>query len=648
MLQQTTPQGGDELTAVSDAATAWPVLSVDYASEWSDDPAGNDSYGCTYPLSCPKSGLRVVRAVTSRAGLTDLAVGEDPLAEGHTWTYAYRDPIAHRQGLGFFGFSEMRVFDTAPEHPVETITTFDLRTPDASGKIYPGVGVPATVTMAQPILAPNAGQPANAPARITKTAYTYELRTLNGGATHVVLPQSTQTSVWEQPVALDWSGQGPDHRACLRLCRARQSTDPSRHAGYDRRLRQRHRYADAHGRGLKTEVQTPRLNDTVNWHLGLVSEQSMMTLESAKNAVPVWRTTDYTYTSKGQLESISVEPNGADPALQSTTTLGYDDYGLPTTVTTTVAGEAARTRHIDYANAWPGAPDEHLFASRTWADHANPLCAVDCRPAAWVLMQPAYGLPIAAMDVNGVETVRIYDGHGRPMHTQTDGALPVSVTYAGRPDAFGGMNGLQATATSGLQQLLKTFDARGDGLRTSFVGFDGQWINTFATYDARGRRTAVSRPSAGTPAAWTMYDYDSLDRTVATTFPDSSQATSTYGLLTREHTDPAGHYSHQPYDVDGRLIMSGTQLPAPPGCGLCATKDVQDDLSVRRDGPRSRRDIATDDQGHATTTQYDRRGRRCRRTTRARARRQVDLQRVRRTQADRARRDGRYRDRNLR
>src|SRR4029077_10515425 len=114
--------------------------------------------------------------------------------------------------LGFFGFSEMHVFDTAPEHPVETITTFDLRTLDASGKIYPGVGVPATVTVAQPILAPNPGQPANAPARITKTAYTYELRTLNGGATHVVLRQSTQTSVWEQPVALDWSGQGPDHR----------------------------------------------------------------------------------------------------------------------------------------------------------------------------------------------------------------------------------------------------------------------------------------------------------------------------------------------------------------------------------------------------------------------------------------------------
>src|SRR6202000_1918055 len=33
VLQQTTPQGGDALTAVTDAATAGPVLAVGYATE---------------------------------------------------------------------------------------------------------------------------------------------------------------------------------------------------------------------------------------------------------------------------------------------------------------------------------------------------------------------------------------------------------------------------------------------------------------------------------------------------------------------------------------------------------------------------------------------------------------------------------------
>ena len=608
VLQQTTPQGGDELTAVTDAATAWPVLSVDYASEWSDAAETNDSYQCTYPLACLKTGLRVVRAVTSRQGLTDLALGDDPLAEGHTWTYTYRDPIAHRQGLGFLGFGEMRVFDTAPEHPVETITTFDLRTPDASGKIYPGVGVPAMVTVAQPILAPNAGHPANAPARITKTAYTYELRALNGGATHAVLPQATATSTWEQSVTLDWAGQGPDH---VHVSGYAEPANATVHVDTQVTVDDYGNVTDTLTQtagGLETEVQTPRINDTVNWHLGLVSEQAVKTLENAKNAVPVWQTTDYTYTSKGQLETITIEPNSGDPALQSTTTLGYDAYGLVSSATTTVAGEAPRARYLDYTNRWPGAPDEHLFASSAWAEHANPLCGGDCRPAAWVLTHPAYGLPIAAMGLNGVETVRIYDGHGRPVHVETDGALPVDLTYAGRPDTFKGMNGVQATATSGMQQLFKTFDARGNALRTSFVGFDGQWVNTFATYDPLGRTTAVSRPSAGTPTAWTSWAYDSLGRALTTFFPDQSQATSAYGLLTHESTDPAGHYSHQAYDVDGRLIVSGTQLPAPPGCGICATKDVQTtyQYGATAQGPL---DTVTDDQGHVTTTQYDRRGR---------------------------------------
>ena len=353
VLQQT-PQWGDELIAVTDEATAWPVLSIDYASEWSDRPEVNDSYQCSYPLSCPKSGLRVVREVTSRLGLTDLNIGDDPLSMGHTWQYAYRDPVANQQGLGFFGFSEFRVRDTEPTHPVETITTFDLRTPDASGTFYPGVGVPATVTVARPILQPGQGKPASAPARLTKTAYSYELRTLNGGANHAVLPQSVQASEWEESVAIAWSGQGPDH---LFVSGYAEPATPPIHVDTNVTVDDYGNVTDTvtkTAKGLTTEVQMPTQNDLANWHLGLVSEQAVMTLESAKNAVPVWRTTDYAYTSKGEVDTITLEPNSPDPALQSTTTLSYDDYGLVTGATTTVAGEAPRTRHIAYANAWAG------------------------------------------------------------------------------------------------------------------------------------------------------------------------------------------------------------------------------------------------------------------------------------------------------
>jgi RHS repeat-associated protein len=601
-----TPTIGDELIAVTDEAAPWPALSIDYSSTWSDRPEADDSYACSYPLHCPKSGLRVVRRVTSRSALADLKPGDNPDTLGRTWEWSYRDPVAHAH-LGFFGFSEVRQWDRAPEHPVETITTYDLRMPDASGRFYPGVGVPATVTVAQPILAPNAGQPSSAPARLTKTAYTHALFAFNGGATHAVQTTAVETSQWEEPVAIAWSGNGPDHRHVSGYA---EPASPPLHVDTQLAYDDDGQVIDTitqTAKGLKTEVQTPRINDTVNWHLGLVSERSVMTLESAKEAVPVWQTTAYTYTSEGDLESVMVEPNG-DPALQATTTLSYDDYGLVTGMTTTAPGEAPRTRHVDYANAWPGAPDEHLFARVAWAEHDHPLCVTDCRPATWVLTHPAYGLAVATMDRLGAQTVQTYDAHGRPILTQSDGGLPVSVTYAGRPDAFGGMNGLQATATSGLQQVMKTYDVRGATLRTSFVGFDGQWINTFARYDALGRRTGLSRPNAGPALAWTNTDYDSLGRATAINYPDGSHATTTYGLLETEHVDPAGHYSHQQVDVDGRLVESGTELPPDPGCGVCLGQVVKATYAYGATsiGPV---DTVLDDQGNAVVTQHDRRGR---------------------------------------
>jgi YD repeat-containing protein len=110
------------------------------------------------------------------------------------------------------------------------------------------------------------------------------------------------------------------------------------------------------------------------------------------------------------------------------------------------------------------------------------------------------------------------------------------------------------------------------------------------------------------PVAWTNYAYDSLGQNVETTLPDGSKATAVFDLLEAEHKDAAGHYSYQLYDVDGRLITSGSQLPPAPGCGVCLAQDVKTtyQYSASGEGPI---DTVFDDQGHATTTQYDRRGR---------------------------------------
>jgi RHS repeat-associated protein len=355
----------------------------------------------------------------------------------------------------------------------------------------------------------------------------------------------------------------------------------------------------AAAKGLKTDTKTPVMNDLAHWRLGEISERSVMTLESAKNAVPVWRTTDYTYTPKGQVETITIEPNAADPTLTSTTTLGYDDYGQLTDATTVAAGAPARGTHSDYATAWPGAPEEHLYASTVWADHADPACAGDCRPATWILTHPAYGLPVATLDRHGVQTTSRYDAHGRIVEFASEGELPISTTYSGRADTFGGMNGLAVTTAQGLQQTLATFAPNGAALHTSVTGFDGQWINTFTTYDDLGRPNGVSRPNAGAPAAWTTTAYDSLDREVSTTYPDGSESTIDYTLFDTSRTDPAGHVTTQHYDVDGRLVASSAVLNG-------QTIPIAYTYSATPIGPLR---IATDAEGHATTRQYDRRDR---------------------------------------
>jgi hypothetical protein len=184
------------------------------------------------------------------------------------------------------------------------------------------------VTVAQPILAPGQGQPASAPARLTQTDATYELRAFNGGATHAVLATSAHTSQWEEPVAIAWSGTGPDH---LHVSGYAAPASPPIHVDTQRTFDEYGQVTSTvtqTAKGLKTEIQTPRINDAVNWHLALVESETVTTLESAKGAVPVTQTTAYTYTSQGEIDTIAVEPNSADPTLSSKTAFAVDDYGL--------------------------------------------------------------------------------------------------------------------------------------------------------------------------------------------------------------------------------------------------------------------------------------------------------------------------------
>ena len=214
------------------------------------------------------------------------------------------------------------------------------------------------------------------------------------------------------------------------------------------------------------------------------------------------------------------------------------------------------------------------------------------------------------MDRQRRADVRTYDAHGRPVTTtdrrraagQRDLRGPPRCVRrherpAGDRDERPASNCSRRSMRAARRCARASPDSTGSGSTRSRP-----------TMRSAGARR-VSRPSAGAPAAWTTTRTTARPRG-GDDIPGRQQcdATST-ACFESEHTDPAGHYSYQLYDVDGRLITSGARTCRRRRVAASALRRTSRRPSVRRDLDRRRCDTALDDQGHATQTQYDRRGR---------------------------------------
>src|SRR5262249_28521249 len=154
-----------------------------------------------------------------------------------------------------------------------------------------------------------------------------------------------------------------------------------------------------------------------------------------------------------------------------------------------------RETHIEYDPAWPSQPNERVFPSQVWQQFENP----KYRPSYWVAFHPAYGVPMARMEMNGVNHPSAYDDLGRVIVDYPPGESELKVTYAGRPDKYGGQNGTIVTGTVDGQQSVATFDALGRGIKTAQTGFDGTLVYVANIYDVLGRRVSESRPYQAAP-----------------------------------------------------------------------------------------------------------------------------------------------------
>lgn len=622
LLTQQSPNDGeaDRIIAVTDEGAGFQRQVVTYSRAWTDRPDLMTQY-CTFPLSCLRRGLPVVRKIVSYENVFSDLYAADPVST----FYAYADPVAHvRQG--FLGFGTTYVWQ--PERPLETITRYDVRTTAPGtlyGRYYPFAGRPREVTLVTPVMTPDkvAQHPATALARVTRTTYTDELRPLNSGATHAVLPDLTKTNTWDQPVSLLWdaslTGTGAEVHVGGVATVAPQN--PDRHTETDYTYDNFGNLTDqnsATAGGVSESVHTdydlsPQRRSA--WLVSLPTTHQV-TRSEAGGTVPVTRHTENHYDDLGRLDAQYLEKGSAQPNVRQSTTFERSPAGVVHKTTTSAPGVPDVVEHTEYAPAFTGQQDEEIYSSQRWFEHTVVVNGTPepakYRPSSWQAVHPAFGIPVVTLDLNGVTTSTSHDDLGRPVRIETTAAPRVDLSYQQYVNTQGGMGGLKVVTDTQtrLAPKLETNTARtvtdqvGRTRVSEVEGFDGATITTTTGYDSLGRVATQSRPYTGATAPGsTTYGYDSLDRPTSVTAPDKQTSTWQYPSFTQTKAfDVNGTRTDSTTDVDGRLTSTVTYhntaaAGAPPVLQPVTTGYTYAPFDLLH--------TVTDDHKNVTTTNYD-------------------------------------------
>ncbi|WP_371666573.1 FG-GAP-like repeat-containing protein [Streptomyces sp. NBC_00289] len=602
ILQQNERQV-DKLVSVHDEGVAWQRESITYSNTWSSTP---ETATCTYPLTCPKKGFPVVRQRVSRAGQVNTASA----GAARVWQYTYADPVTDLRGNGSLGFGTFRVFDKRRASQTEMV--FAHRKSVSNGAFYPEVGRPSLVTTVVAILTAEqaAAKPATARARVTRTSSAYEARPQHGGKVMAVFDTSSTTKEWEQSgaqqVAIDWDGQaaGAAITGVSEPATALRRTDSA--AVFDEfgNPTSLSRATDG-GTALITTTKFDTAAELIEeWRVG--EALSSKTVSFAADGATRERNVSYLHDERGLLTRTDVEKNNTDDdadRVRESTITAYNARGAVTSVTSKTPGRPDRTVYTAYEPAFPGQPNEEIYPSLVWVDYK----VAAYRPATWMVTHPAFGITLGSEDVNGRTTTAKIDDLGRQVHAETDGTAPTDITYAGRGDLAGGINGVSVTTTTGPKTSTASTDVLGRPVASFGKDFDnvGGKLATAVTYDTLGRTVATSAPSPTGGKATSYFEYDSLDRMVKSTGPDGKSTVFEPAFASTTVTDPTGATRLDLYDADGRLKVHTDYRTKPDGSaeGLNTAYTY---------APFDLLKSITDAKGNVTTMQYDVRGRRTR------------------------------------
>lgn len=588
----------DRIVEVHDEGTPWPRETVRYDYRWSDRP--EPATPCAYPMACSQRGGVVVREVVSRAHLRD-SVAE----AARSLQYSYEDAVADLRGRGHIGFRKMRIWD--PARPMEVVQEYSNRVLEQN-RYYPRATEPERVTTvipfgdALPGQPPRDGRSEGILARVSVLESPHKLRQYAGGKTWASEPGPWKLKVWEDPVNIDW-GQVDD-----------PANPTSEHIhGIDalppKLERTGETLFDDYGNpvfirtatsgGEQREISIGRKLDLGQWLLDMPTFQT--TVSTAADGSSQTRQRGMDYDTSGRLIRVDAEPLSADLRVRHTQRIAWNKDGTLQKLES-LAGDpaqpaATREQRFEYQPLIANFPDDRVYPSQTW----SPFDPLAHRPSTWMIVHPAYGVPLAAMDVNGVQWHGRYDALGRELWSQTDGRAAVATSYAARPlAAAGASNGLTiATQVQGQTASVAT-DGLLRTLRHSDMGFDGKIDHTEVRYDLLGRVVQQSRPfpNGGGPTAFHSWSYDPLDRLRRQTNPLNEVTQFAYTFFETAVTDAENFKSGTRRNVDGQTAHSWNHDNG------ALTVDTHYQY-----GPFGLLQTVTDDAGHPTRYRHDALGR---------------------------------------
>ena len=249
----------------------------------------------------------------------------------------------------------------------------------------------------------------------------------------------------------------------------------------------------------------------------------------------------------------------------------YDSRG---NVTATI-DPLGRRSEIDYD------PVYHLYpiAAR------NPLYfppASDTRHQTSTIWDTVCGVPTVSTDLNGNTTTTQYDALCRPIRTDLpDGGFAItSYNAIGDPTAQYVETQTPPADGSGNIWSRTYMDGFARPYRSTAKGpVAGQDITADTAYDDRGNVASQTAPYyTGDPVYTTTFDYDALDRPVATNHPDGNWTQTDYGVagvfVSTTSTDELGHPVTLHLDAFGRAVRKEEPL----GAATVKTDYTYDDL----------------------------------------------------------------------